>query len=284
MACDSPYMVKPGTGTEDVPVPCGKCAPCKIRRVNQWVFRLMQEEKRSVGAHFVTLTYDTEFVPITPNGFMTLKKHDLQNFFKRLRKLCPDTKIKYYAVGEYGSLNKRPHYHAIIFNVLDSTHYSKAWSLGNKMLGSVHVGSVTSSSVAYTMKYIDKPSYKKQFGRDDRQREFPVMSKGLGDNYLSDDIIKYHQENLNNNFVTNVGGHKVAMPKFYRDKLLGEESKAKQREIIQQEIEKSNMDEYIQYLHNPKVIGWDFTEFKVHQREARNNKFYQSQNQKRRDV
>lgn len=277
-------MAKPSTGTELVPVPCGKCAPCKIRRVSQWVFRLTQEELQSTSSHFVTLTYDTEHVPITKNGYMTLDKSDLQKFFKRLRKLCPDSKIKYYAVGEYGTTTQRPHYHAIIFNVTDSSHYSMAWTLQSKMLGSVHVGTVSKNSIAYTMKYIDKPTGKRWKGNDDRINQFPLMSKNLGVNYLSDQIINHHLTNLDKNYVTQIGGEKVAMPKYYRDRILNDDSREKQRLLIGEAVQILQVDEYIQYTHNPKVPTWDFQQYKDHEREARHQKFYRSQINKKRDV
>lgn len=184
MICDTPFWVLPKAAFDKVPVPCGRCPPCKHRRVNSWVFRLEREADTSTSAHFVTITYDTFSVPISENGFMTLKKEDIQNFFKRLRKLT-DEKIKYYVVGEYGTQNKRPHYHAIIFNVSDTALYSKAWTLDGRQLGTIHVGKVQSDSIAYTLKYIDKQSFKKNHNRDDRLPEFPLMSKKLGENFLS---------------------------------------------------------------------------------------------------
>lgn len=97
-----------------VPVPCGKCPPCLQRRTAEWCFRIFQESKTHLSASFITLTYEKP--PITPNGFMTLHTPDFQKFMKRLRKLHPrGTRIKYYAVGEYGTERKRPHYHAILF-------------------------------------------------------------------------------------------------------------------------------------------------------------------------
>lgn len=154
--CDSPYWVMPKMGIEKVPVPCGRCPICKHRRVNTWVFRLSQELKRSVSGHFVTFTYDTRHVPISDNGFMTLRKKHFQDFMKRLRKLEPNH-LKYYAVGEYGTHNNRPHYHAIIFNVLDTGSYASAWEFGQ-----IHIGHVSSDSIAYTMKYIDKSGSEKK--------------------------------------------------------------------------------------------------------------------------
>ncbi|WNK15090.1 MAG: replication initiator protein [Microvirus sp.] len=235
MPCDTPFYVMPKGGLEKVPVPCGRCPPCKIRRVNGWVFRLLQEEKRSESAHFLTLTYDTNSVPITQNGFMTLHKPDLQKFFKRLRKLN-GTGIKYYAVGEYGTNNKRPHYHAIVFNADPST-YARAWSLDDVPIGYVHVGTVSGDSIAYTLKYIDKPVFGPMHSRDDRQREFPVMSKHLGDNYLSPDILSYHKSDAARMFLTQPGGHVIAMPRYYRTKIYDETELNVQKYLSKQAVQ-----------------------------------------------
>jgi len=63
--CITPFYKKEKFKGENIPFPCGKCPPCKKRRTSGWSFRLMKEEERSKSALFVTLTYDTEYVPIT---------------------------------------------------------------------------------------------------------------------------------------------------------------------------------------------------------------------------
>lgn len=255
-----------------------------MRRVNQWVFRLIQEEKVSANAHFVTLTYDTSTVPISKNGFMTLDKSDLQKFFKRLRKLCPNETIKYYAVGEYGTNNKRPHYHAIVFNVPDSKLYAEAWTLSNSQIGSVHVGQVTQNSVAYTMKYIDKANFRKQHGRDDRLPEFPLMSKKLGDNYITDATVKYHKENLDVNCLTKIGGERIAMPRYYREKILSDQEKKDQRFIIKRAVQILEMKEFQEFEQGPygDHPTYDYVSYLDNKRVGRYKKFYA--NQKERDV
>lgn len=280
MACDSPYIVRSGTGP--VPVPCGRCVPCKTRRVSQWVFRMLEEEKVSTSAHFVTLTYSTENVPISPNGFMTLDKTHLQKFFKRLRKLCPNAKIKYYAVGEYGTKNKRPHYHAIIYNVTDSSHYFQAWTLKGKPIGSVHVGSVSNNSIAYTMKYIDVPHWVKRHARDDRQKQFPLMSKGIGKDYINDQTKNYHSD-LRKNYVTHVGGVRVPMPKYYRDKILTDDQKISQRLIIENSVSNKLVRDYEDYLRSDTgKSGFPYDEYMESCRRGRQQRFYN--NKKTRDV
>jgi len=113
--CITPFHVKDKFTGEYIPVPCSKCPPCKKRRTSGWSFRLVKEGERSQSALFVTLTYNTDSVPITSNGFMNLDKADVQKFMKRLRKLSKE-KLKYYVCGEYGTKRMRPHYHLIIFN------------------------------------------------------------------------------------------------------------------------------------------------------------------------
>lgn len=69
-----------------------------------------------------------------------LRKTDLQLFLKRFRyyvtKRFPKEKVRYYAVGEYGPVHFRPHYHLLLFlkskEVLQicSEVVSKAWTFG----------------------------------------------------------------------------------------------------------------------------------------------------------
>lgn len=194
------------------------------RRVSGWSFRLMKEGERSESALFVTLTYDTQYVPISPHGYMTLKKSDLQKFFKRLRKLS-DARIKYYAVGEYGSTRYRPHYHIILFNA-DIEQVERAWALDNKKIGDIHCGQVSEASIGYTLKYVSKPKRIPLHQRDDRLPEFSLMSKKMGDNYLNEKMIKWHKNDLTNRmYVPIKDGKKIAMPRYYKEKIYTMEEK-----------------------------------------------------------
>lgn len=159
---------------EKTSVPCGKCPKCLSRRISGWSFRLMREFEapHTESGHFVTLTYDTAHVPITDNGFMSVQKRDCQLFFKRLRKAHPpNSNIRYYLAAEYGGKTKRPHYHAIMFNV-NRELIQPAWALG-----SVHYGTLTVASVGYTLKYMCKPKRIPAHRNDDRVPEFSLMSK-----------------------------------------------------------------------------------------------------------
>ena len=278
MPCDNPLWIKP-KGV-DMPVPCGKCAPCKTRRVNEWVFRLMwEEEHNSTSSHFITLTYDTAHVPLTKNGFMTLVKKDYQDYMKRLRKLAESTTrlpLKYYAVGEYGTKNRRPHYHAIVFNCENPDFFSDAWSLDGSQFGDVLVGSCTSDSVAYCMKYIDKPKEKKwRHSRDDRQPEFSLMSKGLGSSYIENStIVNYHKADLSRNYVTKLSGHRVPLPRYYRSKIYTESELDAQRAIIEQNL--SEADSRARLLHVNSGRDWSYIDQLEFEKEGRALKFANS--------
>ena len=212
----SPFALK-DTNT-GVTVPCGKCYECRKRRVSMWSFRLMQEAKVSTTAYFVTLTYDNAHVPITAKMFMSLCKSDLQKFFKRLRKNS-EAKIRYYAVGEYGGKTWRPHYHIAMFNAT-SNDIIRAWSLDNQSLGNIYFGEVSGASVGYTLKYISKCARVPQHANDDRVREFSLMSKGLGKNYLTDAMIAYHRKDIKGRmYCTLENGRKISMPRYYKGKL-----------------------------------------------------------------
>lgn len=228
MACTTPYLVRTEMDSGFTPVPCGKCPECLKRRTSGWSFRLELEGQRAVSAHFITMTYDTSTVPITSKGYMDLRKKDLQLFFKRLRKAHPKdhTSLKYYAVGEYGGKSNRPHYHLILFNAQIEL-ISPAWDLGT-----IHYGQVTGASIGYTLKYMCKPSRIPMHKNDDRQKEFSLMSKGLGSNYFEDEkkkpkrIVQWHKNDLTDRMhLTLLDGKKIAMPRYYKDKIYTEQQR-----------------------------------------------------------
>lgn len=226
-------------------VPCGKCPKCLRRRQADWCFRLMEESKQSTSSIFLTLTY--EKAPKSVNGLDTLVKKDWQDFMKRLRKKYQlYDRIKYYAVGEYGSRTNRPHYHAIMFNVpkrvIQNVHLvDKTWNRGHVMLAPCN-----GATVAYTTKYVMSGKWKpddyfdKETGqkiRDDRQPAFSTMSKGMGLCYLTPQMRKYHKERLIG-LVTKRGGYTQALPRYFKDILFTDEEK----KIITEELQQFAVD------------------------------------------
>lgn len=224
-----------GSVTETVP--CGKCPPCIKTHSKGWVFRLQQESKDHQTELFLNLTYDEKHVPKNKYGINTLRKKDLQLFWKRLRKRLHDHygdkyKFKYYACGEYGTQTNRPHYHAVIFGLpklmcVDPQEITDIWGKGHIVLGSV-----TGGSIAYVTQYVHKKAIKgfenvyEQLIKTNKhgwrikgcEPEFSAMSKKLGLNYITPAMIKYHRENLAA-YCTLDGGIKTSMPRYYRDKI-----------------------------------------------------------------
>lgn len=238
MACLTPFYMNDPKTLQPMALPCGKCASCLKRRVSGWSFRLQNEEKYADSAYFLTLTYDTDHVPITKNGFMTFQKSHFQSFMKRLRKQhkLPNQKpIKYYLAAEYGSIRKRPHYHIIIYNLqlsvligskyegmvlrrslsLDGTfefQSNKFWPYGHFTLGTV-----SAASIGYTLEYITMSKTVPEHRHDDRIQEFSLMSKGLGATYR-DTAKSWHRKSLLSRYYLPLqDGKRAAMPRYYKD-------------------------------------------------------------------
>jgi hypothetical protein len=109
MECSNPYIPQ---GYSTVPAPCRKCMACKVNHKRLWQHRLILESLVHEKQAFVTLTYDDDSQP--SDG--SVSKKELQDFHKRLRKRFKN-KIRYFAVGEYGTNSLRPHYHGAYFGI-----------------------------------------------------------------------------------------------------------------------------------------------------------------------
>lgn len=253
MACSYPITIRDKLkGTDINPrmilVPCGKCINCIQRKRADWSFRLLQELKISEKATFLTLTYNEENFPT--NG--KLEKKALQSYFKRVRSAEP--RLKYYAVGEYGSLNHRPHYHAIVFNCDNSTLVDK-WCVpgasDRTSIGFSTCDTVTEASIHYVTGYVIE-----KYGKIDEKTgksintwsnrdiaPFAIMSKGLGKIYIKHNT-KFHKSNFTTE-TTKEGGQKQLIPRYYRDKIFSEEEK----KILVNELQKkmSRINDESQY-------------------------------------
>lgn len=198
-------------------VKCGKCWECRKEYRLQWRFRLEYENKISFSSYFVTLTYDNEHIPYDENGIMCFNKHHLKMFWKKLRRKTKkrfgdDHKISYWIVSEFGGKTLRPHYHAIIYNC---SYYdiSDSWSYGDN----VDIGTVTAKSINYCTAYMDG----KVFNSNYTEPEYSMKSNGLGMDYLTPSMIKYHRDNEIYHLVLD-DGTCVAMPKIYRERIWNE--------------------------------------------------------------
>lgn len=219
-------------------VPCGKCYFCLQKKRADWSFRLLQELKVSSSAHFLTLTYDEQTIP--SEG---LRKRDLQLFFKSLRK-SNTQKIRYYAVGEYGTRTHRPHYHVILFNCESSSKIVDTWPHGF-----VKVGTVKPESIHYVTKYVINRHVK----FPGRAPPFALMSRrpGIGLNYLTEPMMKWHREDDRMYVVS--GGFKQALPRYYRDKIFT----PFERSLIQFGASHESEKEYLQEIERLIKAGYE---------------------------
>nr|DAO66047.1 MAG TPA: Replication associated protein [Microviridae sp.] len=182
--------------TYQIQIPCGRCLGCRLDHASMWATRLTMEAKEWKNNWFVTLTYnngkrknyneeeiDKDSLPLTQKGEMTLRKKDVQDFMKRLRKhhegeiewINPKTDkkekpIRYFACGEYGPKGGRPHYHLALFNLklTDLKPYKKNrqgdWLYTSKELskiwgnGFVIIGLLQPESASYIARYVQKKS------------------------------------------------------------------------------------------------------------------------------
>ena len=220
MLCKKPFF-KMGGGT----FPCGQCLHCRLNRRRMWTHRIVLESYLHEECCFVTLTYDDDHLP---DGETLVPEH-LRNWLKRLRRALEPTKIRYYAVGEYGDESQRPHYHACLFGIgkSDQEQIDRAWSKGF-----TYTGDLTADSAQYTAGY----TVKKLTNADDpelggRYPEFARMSNrpGIGADAVSEiaDAVKEvwrHQTycDLDVPFSMSVGRKSFPIGRYLRHKLRDE--------------------------------------------------------------
>lgn len=276
MVCDNPYRAIQGGKTfngtyypHDIIVPCGQCPICKKRRVSGWLLRLEEEDRHSFSSYFVTLTYDEENLPYTENKLPTLDHKHFQKFMKKLRK-CQKQRLKYYMCGEYGSVNERPHYHLIIFNLLDTTCIKNSWNHG-----SIHIGQATSASVTYTASYINKAGRVPVCSADDRKAEYSTMSNELGRSFITPEMEKYYQKDPSKLYVIRKGGKKIPLPRYYRNLIFTEEQRKDQAEAIEfMQYQKDIEDRNLFIITNP-TEDYDITKEK--EKNGRFSTYYRDQ-------
>lgn len=191
MKCSSPYVVRQTiNGSEFTDeVACGQCQGCRINRREEWACRILLESCFHDRSVFATLTYEdeklpTNFFPPLAKPVPTLSKEHLRNFFKLFR-YHVKRKIRYFAVGEYGDLTQRPHYHAVLFGS-DAIHLPNQVNEEGKCLerswphGNVQCTPLTVSRARYVAQYTVKKRTRPGTFPAGVAPEFSVMSRRPG--------------------------------------------------------------------------------------------------------
>lgn len=223
-------------------LPCGRCIGCRQVRQRSWALRCLHEARTSPASCFVTLTYDDKHVP------RSLRYVDFQDFMHRVRaewRRIHDFKtgpsVRFFVCGEYGELNWRPHFHALLFGwrpsdgvrigerIFQSRVLDRLWSMGYASFGSVEYDSAAYCA-GYVLKKVTGPKAAAHYERADFETgeiyrlepEFARMSlkPGLGSAWFK----KYWRDvYLTRDGVCLPGGKVVPAPRYYDNLLAREE-------------------------------------------------------------
>lgn len=219
--------------------PCGTCTGCRLAKLEEWATRCTHEAQMHQSNCFITLTYANEHLP----DDYSVSKRVWQLFFKRLRKDLGSV-VRFFACGEYGDLNLRPHYHAIIFGYsfpdrvyhstsetggrqYESVKLSKAWPFGRALLSDFSP-SLAGYCSGYVMKKIGGDKAASHYNRTHPltlepvrvEPEFALQSRnpGIGSTWFD----KYKSDIYPHDFVV-VDGRQKPVPQYYIRKLQEEE-------------------------------------------------------------
>lgn len=244
MNCANPLVLRHPYTKEVMEVPCGQCMSCRVNRQSDLLFfgsrEIQTQYKKGFANSMVTLTYNDLHLPLTESGIPTLRKKDVQNFLKRLRKyisnhykefnLPENHKFKYMYCGEYGGQTNRPHYHIIFFGLGKSQLKSilpKVWKSGlfnfseNKekiVMGRPEIDVLDVKGLRYVTKYITK-GYGRAFKTAQKEMglepEFICRSQKIGYEWVEE----HAEELLDNDGYYNSNGKKKLIPRTMRKKL-----------------------------------------------------------------
>lgn len=183
---------------------------------------------------FVTLTYGDEFLP--PDGH--LDATHLQLWLKRFRRAIAPHRVRFFAVGEYGSESLRPHYHLCMFGVSAQSVFETpgGWATGEQLVhdtwgkGHVLVGEFTPATAGYVTGYVTQKLSDRSSGlKDHLIPEFARMSlrPGIGANSMLT-LAKALNNSYGIDFMENngdipkdlkVAGRKIPLPRYLIAKL-----------------------------------------------------------------
>ena len=254
-------------------LPCGKCRFCRLEYARSWAIRSVHEAAIHDQNCFITLTYNEDHLESEK-----LVYDDFQAFIRSLRDYLRDTnqekEIGYIVVGEYGEKNKRPHWHACLFNYRpDDPEYLFSNDLGDKVYtskfltdlwgkGHVSYGDVSFHSAGYIARYSLKKTKdhgKAAYDGEDFQPIFKSSRKyAIGKRWLEkywEDVFNYGQVILKkaDGTVTKCG-----IPRYYKKWLRENHWDAYLRylsEVQNPQAQKAEKKAREEYLKNVEING-----------------------------
>lgn len=203
-------------------VGCGKCLDCRLEHARQWAARCEKEAMVHSASSFINLTYADPL----PSAWLNYR--DWQLFAKRLRRRI-DNPVSILVCGEYGELNKRPHWHALIFGyqfpdlvfrrsnehgdrLFTSEILESLWSFNDKDRVPNEVGAVTFKSAGYVCRYQAK---KLKHGFDGSHPYKPIFrasnKRAIGRAWLEE----HWQDVFSHGRLVLEGGVECAIPRYF---------------------------------------------------------------------
>jgi len=225
--------------------------------------RILLEASQHADNAFVTLTYSDETLPTSGS----LIPEHLTHWFKRLRKEIYPARVRYYAVGEYGTESQRPHYHIALFGYSQCLRGQSRFGLKDQMVnadlkccehcdliyktwekGGIFVGALEAKSAQYVAGYVmKKMTSMRDMRLNGRWPEFARMSlkPGIGDGAMHDvanELLKFNLENTQDDVPVVLRHGKKLLPlgRHLRGRLrmmIGKEKNAPESALQKQQAE-----------------------------------------------
>nr|DAG84048.1 MAG TPA: Replication associated protein [Microviridae sp.] len=232
-----------------VPFKCGKCIECRKQKQREWSIRL-NEWIREKDAYFITATFSEESLAglqkesglkweENANDIATLA---LRRCLERIRKNTRKS-IKHWFITELGDEKGRIHLHGIICGKEDLKNFYENWKYGFVDIGKWCNGQTINYICKYMLKVnIKYPNFQGKV----------LCSKGIGSEYFKRNTNEWQKENYKTIEVPTYkfrNGSKVAMPKYYKDRVFNEEQREK--------MWTNNLERGIEWIGGEKVKAED---------------------------
>lgn len=262
----------------NVPWTCGNCIVCRKRKAREWNLRLQQDIKDHKHAQFVTLTFSNESytelyhevektIPQDETNLFrpyqidnAIAKRAVRRFLERWRKKYKKS-VRHWLTTELGHNNtEHIHLHGIIY----TEHWQdikKIWGYGFVWDGYNQKGKrinyVTEQTINYITKYVNKIDKKHQL-----YKPIILCTQGIGAGYIKTPQAKLNKFNFDktNDTYTTSTGHKIALPKYWKNKLYTDEEREmlwlQKLELPYSYINKERFEKSLGHEEYLKLLKW----------------------------
>lgn len=203
-------------------LPCGKCISCRLIQAREKAIRCIHEASLHKNNSFITLTYSDEHL----ESDKLIYEH-AQKFVRDVRYAYPESNIPIVTTGEYGSKNKRPHFHLLLFNfdpgdkvfyksnkfgdpLYTSKKLDDIWSRNDRNSSPTLIGPVNLSTAGYVCRY-----QLKKLEHDDQEKFKPIVrysSKyAIGKGWIE----KNWQQTFGLGYIRLQSGELTKIPRYY---------------------------------------------------------------------